>query len=81
MFGFSIIYASTNYIHRINLWTRLSNIMNNTPWTYIGDFNTIVSADEYRGSNTSSKAPISDFFSWTDSNNFTHLPTLGNPFT
>lgn len=70
VFGFSVIYASTSYIIRRNLWNKLSNVMNNTPWYFIGDFNIIISVDEYMGNNSPSKAPISDFFNWTDSNMF-----------
>jgi len=47
--GFSVIYASTNYIKRRMLWKSLS-VIHNMPWTYIGDFNTTSGAHEYRGS-------------------------------
>ncbi|XP_058749874.1 uncharacterized protein LOC131622872 [Vicia villosa] len=36
---------------------------------------------EYRGNNSPSKTPITDFFNWSDTNHFIHLPTLGNLFT
>ncbi|XP_058734177.1 uncharacterized protein LOC131605902 [Vicia villosa] len=81
LLGFSVVYAATNYISRRHLWASLGNTMPNTPWSFIGDFNSIVSSDEYKGHSTPSKTPIKDFFNWTDSNNLIHLPTLGNPFT
>lgn len=78
---FSVVYASTNYITRRKLWLSLSNIISNIPWTFIGDFNSIVSTDEYKGSHTPAKVPIKDFFDWTDSNQLIHIPILGNSFT
>ncbi|XP_058746611.1 uncharacterized protein LOC131619539 [Vicia villosa] len=81
VFGFSIVYASTNYRHRRNLWLALGNRSPNIPWTYLGDFNAILNASEYRGSHVSAKVPMQDFHNWTDSNNLIHIPTLGNAFT
>ncbi|XP_058727131.1 uncharacterized protein LOC131598562 [Vicia villosa] len=79
--GFSVIYASTSYLVRRSLWNTLGNVLPNTPWSFIGDFNAIISSAEYKGNHTPSKAPISDFFNWTDVNSLIQVPTLGNPFT
>ncbi|XP_058746815.1 uncharacterized protein LOC131619766 [Vicia villosa] len=81
--GFSVIYASTCYITRRYLWTSLNNIIANNvnPWTFIGDFNAIIGADEYKGSHNPARIPMQDFFHWSDSNKLIHLPTVGNFFT
>lgn len=79
--GFFVIYTSTSYIIRRNPWLNLSSIMANIPWSFIGDFNAIISADEYKGQHIPSKIPINDFHNWSDTNNLIHLPTLGNTFT
>lgn len=81
-FGFSVVYASTNHVRRRNLWAKLGDVNHsNIPWSFIGDFNAIVSAEEYKGSSTPYKIPITDFFNWSNNNNLIHLPILGNPFT
>lgn len=77
-YGFSIIYASTNYIHRRNLWNSLNNTHANTPCTYIGDFNVIINASECKGNHIPAKIPMQDFFKWTYLNQLIHIPTLGN---
>jgi hypothetical protein len=49
--GISAVYASNCYLHRRNLWSALSQIQSqhNLPWSYLGDFNTILGSHEYRG--------------------------------
>ncbi|XP_058781014.1 uncharacterized protein LOC131655124 [Vicia villosa] len=81
IFGFSVVYASTNYIHRRHLWNSLNNIPDNIPWTFLGDFNAIASPSEYRGSHTPAKIPMQDFLNWSDRKQLLFLPTLGNAFT
>ncbi|CAI8591297.1 unnamed protein product [Vicia faba] len=51
------------------------------PWCFIGDFNSIIEAEEYHGSNTPDSTPMKDFHSWSDTDHLIHLPTMGNPFT
>jgi len=77
------IYASTCYIKRRTLWSSLQNLhqANSIPWSFIGDFNSILGAYESRGYFTPSRIPMQDFQSWTDSNHFIHLPTTGAEFT
>ncbi|XP_058776557.1 uncharacterized protein LOC131650867 [Vicia villosa] len=76
--GFSAIYASTSYICRRSLWHKLSNVLPNVPCCFIGDFNAIISSDEYRGNHSPSKIPMADFFNWSNDNHYIHLPTVGN---
>lgn len=78
LFGFSVIYVSTNYITRRQLWNKLSQVTTSIHWTYIEDFNCIVNAHEYRGSTSLARQPMTDFFKWTDANSLILLPTLGN---
>jgi len=81
--GFSMIYASTNYIKRRRLWQALSSVQNSfsMPWSYIEDFNTICGAHEYRGNFLPAKLPMDEFLHWSDTNNLVHLPTRGSDYT
>jgi len=54
---------------------------NDAPWCFIRDFNTILEAHEHSGSHTPARPPMVDFQSWTDNNDFLHLPTMGAAFT
>jgi len=82
-FGVSAIYASTNYLHRRNLWQTLNLLQtqHNIPWCFIGDYNAIVGAHEYGGSHNPSRIPIEDFLNWSESNHLIHIPTRGSLFT
>ncbi|XP_058761335.1 uncharacterized protein LOC131634725 [Vicia villosa] len=66
-----------------NLSNNLTNLISNTknPWSFIGDFNAIISADEYRGMHNPNNIPMREFFQWYDTNHLIHLPTVGNFFT
>jgi hypothetical protein len=82
-FGLSAVYASTNHIKRRELWQKLSWVQNNAlmPWCFIGDFNTILGAHEHSGRHVPAHSPMDDFFQWSDSNNYVHLPTRGMSYT
>jgi hypothetical protein len=82
-FCISAIYASTCYLRRRLLWQKLSDLQlqYNLPWSYIGDFNTILGAHEHNGHATPSRPAIDDFQQWTDANQLIHLPTAGAFFT
>jgi hypothetical protein len=82
-FGIAAIYASTCYIKRRELWSNLSSLVNQypIPWSFIGDFNTILGAHEHRGNCAPVSTPISDFQNWTNNLNLIHLPTHGAFFT
>ncbi|GAU46447.1 hypothetical protein TSUD_402140 [Trifolium subterraneum] len=82
-FGMSAIYASTCYIKRRLLWTKLQTLQsqNILPWCLLGDFNTIVGSHEYRGAHVPANIPMEDFLNWSDSNHLVHLPTKGAFFT
>lgn len=63
------------------LWNKLSNIPPNFPWCFIGNFNTIISTNEYGGNHAPSSTPITKFFNWSNDNHYIHLPTVGNFFS
>lgn len=76
--GLSAIYASTSYICRRRLWHKLVTVLPNVPWCFLGDFNAIISSDEYRGSHSPSKIPMAYFLNWSNDNHYIHLPTVGS---
>ncbi|MCH83360.1 DUF4283 domain protein, partial [Trifolium medium] len=51
------------------------------PWCFIGDFNVILGAHEYRGSFSPARLPMADFQDWTNAHHLVHLPTRGADFT
>jgi hypothetical protein len=77
IFGFTAVYASTYYLSRRSLWTNITSIQTQhpIPWCCIGDFNTILGAQEHKGSTTPARTPMLDFQDWSNSNNLLHLPT------
>jgi hypothetical protein len=79
----SAIYASTNYLNRRNLWESLNNLQSqyDLPWCFIGDFNVIMGAHEYRGGFSPARLPMDEFKAWSDSFNLIHLPTRGAEYT
>jgi len=82
-FCVSAIYPSTKYLHRRKLWQTLNILQTQykLPWCFIGDYNTITGAHEYRGSHNPARLPIEDFNNWSDSNHLIHIPTRGSYFT
>ena len=82
-FTCSVVYASTIYFTRRQLWNSLSMLQNQfaLPWSFIGDFNYILGAHEHRGRTNPARGPIQDFQSWTDNNSLIHLHTRGAEFT
>jgi len=81
-FCISVVYASTNYIHRRQLWQSLESHQNQTiPWCSIGDFNSILGSHEHRGAFPPARGPMNDFSDWSDNNNLFHLPTRGVQLT
>ncbi|CAK8571664.1 unnamed protein product [Lathyrus sativus] len=51
------------------------------PWSFIGDFNTILGAHEYDGSFRPARGLMEEFADWTDYNHLVHMPTVGVKFT
>ncbi|CAK8576869.1 unnamed protein product [Lathyrus sativus] len=51
------------------------------PWSFIGDFNTILGAHEYDGSFRPVRGPMEEFADWTDYNHLVHMPIVGVKFT
>jgi hypothetical protein len=83
IFCVAAVYASTCYIKRRVLWSSLTDLVNqhSFPWSFIGDFNTILGAHEHRGNCLPASIPIADFQRWTNSLNLIHLHTHGAFYT
>lgn len=77
------VYASTNYIARRDLWEDLAQLQQSyvNPWCFIGDFNAILGAHEYRGPGLPTRIPCEDFRAWTDLSHLIHIDTVGSFFT
>lgn len=77
------VYASNNLIKRTDLCLDLSNIfsLHPLPWSFVGDFNAIIGANEHRGRNSHARTPMTNFKNWYDSSILFHLPTFGARFT
>jgi hypothetical protein len=82
-FALSVIYASTNYLVRRQLWNSLNTLQSHLdlPWCFIGDFNSIIGAHEHRGRVNPARLPMEEFRSWSDSHNLLHIPTRGADYT
>lgn len=82
-FALSVIYASTKYIIRRQLWKSLNLLQAQLalPWCFIGDFNSIIGAHEHRGRCSPARLPMEEFQIWSDSNNLFHIPTRGAAYT
>ena len=77
------IYASTHYLTRRNLWLELTSLLNEHqgPWLFIGDFNSILGAQEKLGSRLPLHIACSEFLGWTNLNSLIHLATNGAKYT
>jgi hypothetical protein len=77
------IYASTNYLHRRQLWAELSGLQNFyvAPWIFVGDFNAILGAHEKSGRRLPPTISCNDFLGWTNVNLLLHLDTFGALYT
>ncbi|XP_019451836.1 PREDICTED: uncharacterized protein LOC109353936 [Lupinus angustifolius] len=78
-----VIYAHTSYIQRRILWSDAQDVISAFPgpWCFIGDFNTVVGANECRSSRVPARIPSEEFKAFIDNVNLLHLPTRGAPFT
>ena len=83
MFGISVVYASTCYLHRRMLWNDLISCHNrfSIPWCTLGDFNAIIGAHEHKGATPPAQLPMTEFLNWSNNDNFIHLPTRGMHYT
>lgn len=56
-FGISAVYASTSYVKRRSLWSDLNSLQHSyqIPWCFMGDYNTVLGAHEYRGNGLPSR--------------------------
>lgn len=81
--GMSVVYASTCYINRRSILRKSQDVLddNYIPWSFIGDFNTIMCTHEYCGSFLPAREPHEDFSNWINNNHLLYLPISGAKFT
>lgn len=81
--GFVVVYASTCYVTRRRLWSKLSSNKNGsqTPWCFIEDYNSILGSHEHMGYNNPSMTLMKEFKAWSDMNNLVEFPTKGPSLT
>lgn len=79
----SAVYASTAYLVRRKLWSKLTDLQAtySGPWCFVGDFNSILGALEARGSHLPLRVACDDFQEFTNSARLTHILTRGSAFT
>lgn len=51
------------------------------PWCFVGDYNVVLGAHEFRGRGLPTQIPCQDFRDWTNNNSLTHVFTRGVLFT
>jgi hypothetical protein len=63
VFGIAAVYASTCYVNRRILWSKLSflNGSHAIPWCFLGDFNVVLGLHEYSGSSRPATLPMTEF--------------------
>lgn len=79
----SAVYASTAYLVRRKLWSKLTDLQAtySGPWCFVGDFNSILGAHEARGSHLPLRVACDDFQEFRNSARLTHILTRGSTFT
>lgn len=79
--SFSIVYASTSYVRRRNLWKSLLDLNISTPWYCLGDFNAVVSTHEKQGGLAPLPTSCTKFRTFSNAAALVHLPNCGSFFT
>ena len=79
----AVVYASTIYTNRIELWSVLSKLLTDFPgpWLFVGVFNTILGAHERVGGRPPLNIACSEFRDWSNMNALIHLATNGAQYT
>lgn len=78
------VYAKSTRSERQELWDDLmvlSTGAQSCPWAVGGDFNSILSLDEYAGASTPDLSSISDFNGFLSQSDFQEISTTGGLFT
>ncbi|XP_019435225.1 PREDICTED: uncharacterized protein LOC109341721 [Lupinus angustifolius] len=76
------VYAHTNYMMRRTLWTEIMSLIsnNNGPWCCIGDFNSVLGANECKGSYLPNRLACDDFQRFSEDGRLHHILTRGAEF-
>ncbi|KAL2322620.1 hypothetical protein Fmac_026999 [Flemingia macrophylla] len=79
----AFVYASTSYLTRRSLWSRLHIIVDSLPgaWLFVGDFNAVMGAHEKKGGNLPSDTSCSEFVEWINKLCLIDIPTSGSFYT
>ncbi|CAL5209865.1 unnamed protein product [Lathyrus oleraceus] len=79
--GFVVVYASICNTTRRRLWYDLISFPSNITWCFIGDFNSILGAQDHRGVNNPNISHMRGFKEWTKQNLLIDVPSKGVIFT
>lgn len=79
----SFVYGLHTVVHRKDLWSSLISwgINHFDPWVILGDFNSIISPNERRGSNPPTHAEMEDFISCVTTLGLEDVNSIGNFYT
>ncbi|XP_019432260.1 PREDICTED: uncharacterized protein LOC109339300 [Lupinus angustifolius] len=77
------VYAHTNYLMRRTLWTDILDHIsaNQGPWCCIGDFNSVLGANECNGAYLPNRTACEDFKNFSNVGRLHHILTRGAEFT
>ncbi|XP_019427155.1 PREDICTED: uncharacterized protein LOC109335475 [Lupinus angustifolius] len=77
------VYAHTNYMMRRALWSEILSLIsaNHGPWCCIGDFNSVLGANECKGSYLPNRIACEDFQKFSEDGSLHHILTRGDEFT
>lgn len=79
----TLVYASTDYVVRRDLWDDFAHLktMSSWPWMAIGDFNCVLGAHEKRGGRLPNLRSCTEFKAMTETCEFVHLDAIGSLHT
>ncbi|XP_019430691.1 PREDICTED: uncharacterized protein LOC109338019, partial [Lupinus angustifolius] len=77
------VYAHTNYMMRRTLWNDILSLISNNkgPWCCLGDFNSVLGANECKGSYLPNRLACEDFQRFSEDGRLHHILTRGAEFT
>ncbi|XP_019451876.1 PREDICTED: uncharacterized protein LOC109353976 [Lupinus angustifolius] len=78
-----VVYAHTNYLRRRALWDDILSLIsaNQGPWCCIGDLNSVLGANECKGTYLPNRIACEEFKRFSEEGNLHHILTRGAEFT